>query len=147
MSAPHFTLKFDRAVSPNYHCAELLQNYPRCSLTTDPAYPFLLPPQEIRVVRSLHDSFSTTVYLGRCKDKTEVALKFTAINDVQDEAGVYDAMVHIQGTVIPKLHGILYGCTTTNEQMACLVLERFGNVLDIPFGTLEKKEKYVLLKH
>ena len=137
------TLKFDKAVSPSYHCAEMLEGYPKCPLRSDPAYSFVLPPQEIRVVRSLHDSFDTTVYLGRCEDNTEVALKFTAIDDIQVEAGVYDAMVDIQGRVIPKLYGVLYGLTTTKERMACMVLERFGDALDVSFSLLEKREKYV----
>ena len=144
MSAPpQFVLRFNKTVSPYYHTASQLQNYPKCSLRPHAKYPFELPPQEIRVIRSLYDSCDTTVYLGRCKDKTEVALKFTDVKDIEAEAGVYDAMAHIQGSVIPKLYGLFYGKTTSGTCVACLVLERFGDSLEIPFDKLEKREKCV----
>ena len=145
-SAPQFVLRFNKTVSPHFHCASLFQGYPKCSFKAASKYPFHLPPQEIRVVRSLHDTYHTTVYLGRLKDKTEVALKFTDVKDIEAEAGVYDAMVDIQGTVIPKLYGVLYGRSTSGKRVACLVLERFGDALSVAFEELEKREKCVLLQ-
>ena len=86
------------------------------------------------------------MYLGRCEDGLEVALKFTpAIEDLSVESGVYDALESIQGSVLPKLYGVLYGREVHGESCSCLVIERFGSCLDRNFCSLKPLEKSALI--
>ncbi|THH18399.1 hypothetical protein EUX98_g8967 [Antrodiella citrinella] len=108
-------------------------------------FEFLLPPQQIRIVNILYSGPRTSVYLGLCEDEREVALKFTDPHAVLVEAGAYDSLVAIQGSVLPKLYGVLHGEDWRGDKMSCLVLERFGEQLDCGFLDLRKSEKAKIL--
>ncbi|TCD65156.1 hypothetical protein EIP91_003012 [Steccherinum ochraceum] len=144
-----FHLEFDlanrRFEGPNP--ARLLPNYPHCELNTA-GEPFALEPQTIRVTDVLYSGDRSTVYLGRCSTglKTELALKFTNEDDVLAEAGAYDSSEALQGNVIPKLFGVLFGnMRRRGANMACLVLERFGSRIEGCFTDLDTLEKAKIL--
>ncbi|TCD65168.1 hypothetical protein EIP91_003024 [Steccherinum ochraceum] len=148
-SLPIFRLEFDlancRFQGPNP--ARLIRDYPHCILDTD-GEPFALEPQTIHVTDVLYSGSRSTVYLGRCaEDPTlELALKFAKEEDIIAEAGAYDANVALQGNVIPKLFGVLFGDSRKpGVNMACLVSERFGNPIEVDFSNLETVEKAKIL--
>ena len=124
-----------------FHPAKDLIGYPHCKLVTGDNDPFALPAQSLTVTEILYSGHRTTVYAGTYQDGTEVALKFTSEEDVLGEAGIYDHLVEIQGTVIPQLHGVLYGDVQSGGDILCLVMERFGNSVDRPFCSLDTVEK------
>lgn len=142
-SAPQFLLRFMTESMPYNHPAKFLAHYPdNCELTSGTRYSFHLPSQTIEVVDVLHCGANSSVYLGRCHDGTEVALKFAETSSIHTESGVYDSLTEIQGSVLPMLYGVLYGRTTERKRAACLALERFGNRLQEEFQLLEKVERY-----
>ncbi|THH28112.1 hypothetical protein EUX98_g6063, partial [Antrodiella citrinella] len=141
-----FTFRF-RVPLPTTHFPAVTQldGYPVCQLRPGHDYPFHLPPQIINVVDILHSSERTVVYLGLCEDHTELALKFTDIKTMSAEAGVYDTFEGLQGSVLPKLYGVLVGKDGDGKKIPCMVLERFGNRLEGRFSDLQKTEKAKIL--
>ncbi|THH27124.1 hypothetical protein EUX98_g7073 [Antrodiella citrinella] len=144
LSPKVFTLRFSDDL-PLLHRASRLKGYPECKLDSGDEYEFLLRPQAIQIVDILYAGDRTTVYLGRCEDNTELALKFTDNTDILEEAGAYDFLTSIQGSVLPKLYGALNGAATEGENLFCLVLERFGTRLQRRFCDLAKAEKAKIL--
>ena len=128
--------------SPLFHPARDLIDYPNCKLVTSSHDPFALPPQSISITEILYSNDRTTVYAGRYQDETEVVLKFTSDKDVLIEAAIYDHLINLQGSVIPQLHGVLYGDLQGGGDILCLAMERFGGSLDRPFVKLDTVEKY-----
>ena len=142
--SPVFTLQFcEEDFHYDYpHFAQSLSAYPRCQFVTGKSYPFYLPPQTIRVAQILHCGENSTVYLGHAQDGTELALKFTPDpRDLRREAAGYDALEFLQGTVVPKLYGVLYGRDCNGDRVLCLVLERFGDSVEQEFRTMKTVEK------
>ena len=136
-----FQVNFHLNAPKSHHPAKSLHDYPHCQLVTGDNDAFALPAQSITISEILYSGNRTTVYAGTYYDGTEVALKFTSEEDVLAEAGVYDHLVGIQGTTIPRLHGVLYGDVQGGGDILCLVMERFGNSLDISFRSLYAIEK------
>ncbi|THH20443.1 hypothetical protein EUX98_g8580 [Antrodiella citrinella] len=143
----HFFTFLFRVPLPSTHCpvVEQLNGYPICQLRPGHDYPFHLPPQIINVVDILHSNERTVVYLGLCEDNTELALKFSNIEDISAEVGAYDAFEGLHGTVLPKMYGALIGKDRIGKKIPCLVLERFGDRLTRRFGDLQKTEKAKIL--
>ncbi|THH28116.1 hypothetical protein EUX98_g6065 [Antrodiella citrinella] len=102
-SSTMFTLIFSDALSTVPHLAQQLGDYSTsCKVRPGHSYPFHLPPQEIKIDEILYSSQRTAVYLGRCGNGLELALKFTNIEDMSAEAGIYDAFEKLQGTKVEK---------------------------------------------
>lgn len=135
-----FCLKEDRD-----HPALRLIGYPACELVTNGEDPFVLDVQLVTISEILYLGKRRTVYGGSCQDGTEIVLKFTGEDDIVAEAGVYDAHLQVQGQVIPRLYGVLYGDLTDGDDIVCLALERFGNHLERDFVELDVLEKCVLV--
>ena len=131
-----FCLKDDQP-----HPAQSLIGYPACELVTNGEDLFTLAIQLVTISEILYQGKRTTVYAGSCADGTEIALKFTNEDDVVAEAGVYDSHLHLQGRVIPKLYGVLYGDLTNGDDIVCLALERFGSRVEGRFAALDIKER------
>ncbi|TCD69047.1 hypothetical protein EIP91_008945 [Steccherinum ochraceum] len=146
MDSNTFMLNFhklpDRSRS---HHAEDLANYPHCSFVADGQE--LCIPHALDVLDILYCSSRTTVYsaVAVCHPDghgtvTELVLKLTSEQKALVEAGNYDAHVALQGKVIPRLYGVLFGETDSEngegEDLGCLVLERFGSCLKQPFHEL-----------
>ncbi|KAH8103858.1 hypothetical protein BXZ70DRAFT_923136 [Cristinia sonorae] len=74
-----------------------------------------------------------------------MVLKFTSEEKVLAEAGAYDFLEFLQGSVIPKLYGVFCGETPDRKELLCLVMERFGTRLNHPFRTLKTAEKAKIL--
>lgn len=72
-----------------------------------------------------------------------VIIKFGEEKQIEKEGSFYGQMKQLQGTVVPIL--IAHYRTAGSEPLACLVLEKFGDSLEIPFLLLEREEKYVYL--
>ena len=136
-----FQVNFHLKAPKSRHPAKSLIDYPHCKLTTGNNDPFALPAQSITVTEILYSGPRTTVYAGTYHDGTDVALKFTSEEDVLAEAGVYDHLVGIQGTVIPQLHGVLYGDVQGGGDILCLIMERFGNRIERSFCSVDTVEK------
>ncbi|KAH8103856.1 hypothetical protein BXZ70DRAFT_923133 [Cristinia sonorae] len=143
---PPFTLHFSTDLIAYVHRATSLAGFPTCTMILDDENTTIpIAPQLIDVVDVLHDGRHSTVYVGRCQDSTEVALKFTTREDVLEEAGSYDYLVELQGKVVPKFCGVLYGNDSRGNDILCLMMERFGNRLDQPFHKLPTVEKAKIL--
>ncbi|THH28115.1 hypothetical protein EUX98_g6064 [Antrodiella citrinella] len=141
-----YTLRFTKTVPNVPHIASRLKGFPeRCKMGPGEEYEVLLLPQEIRVVDILYRSEQTVVFLGKCQNNKEVALKFTTTHDILVESGAHDALAAIQGPVLPKMYGVLHGQDGEGRKMLCLVLERFGKQLETRFRDLEKNEKAKIL--
>jgi len=70
-----------------------------------------------------------------------VILKFSRrqsfVDALVDEAGVYvGPLAQMQGSSVPKCHGLYTGETEEGDVAACLVLECWGQVLQKPFRLL-----------
>ncbi|THH16233.1 hypothetical protein EUX98_g9335 [Antrodiella citrinella] len=139
-----FTLQF-RDLPAVRHVARRLHNFPDCDMGPGRKYKFHLPRQRIRISEILYSGKRTTVYLGRCKNGTEVVLKFTDTENILAEAGAYDVMADIQGTAVPYIYGVLHGKDRKGGKMSCLVMERFGTPLEREFCTLTKQDKAKIL--
>ena len=79
-----------------------------------------------------------------------VILKFSRrqsfIDALVDEAGVYAGpLVQMQGSSVPKCHGLFAGETEEGDIAACLVLECWGQVLQKPFRLLPIPMRYVIV--
>ena len=142
---PPFILDFDPLLHlPYRHLASYLKAFPAPELRPGKTYPFYLSPQTVRVAQILHHSDNSAVYLGVCEDSLELAIKFTrSYDDILAEAAVYDSLTAIQGTLIPRLYGVLYSRGTRGNPVLCLVLERFGDRVAGEFKDMEPREKYV----
>ncbi|THH13111.1 hypothetical protein EUX98_g9757 [Antrodiella citrinella] len=139
-----FTLQF-RDLPSVRHIARRLHNYPDVDMGPGRKYKFHLRRQRIRISEILYSGKRTTVYLGRCKNETEVVLKFTDTEDILEEAGAYDVMAAIQGKAVPRVYGALHGKDRRGGNMSCLVMERFGMPLEREFSTLTKRDKAKIL--
>lgn len=138
-----FVLQFAQEYGlQDHHPALNFAGYPSCVFKPGNLYPFHLAPQKINLKEVLYNGNYSTVYAGFCEDGTEVALKFTPdYQDILNEASAYDNFESIQGTVLPKLYGVLYHRDSYGDAVLCLVLERFGNRLDREFNKLESLQK------
>ena len=107
-----------------------------------------MAPQNVQIVRVLHDNLDQlTSLLGPLRGSDRTILKFSSSDDFHAQPGVYDDSNAIQGTMIPKLYGIVYSCVMDNGQATCLVLERFGDEIEVHFEDLETWQKCVNLQN
>ncbi|TCD69453.1 hypothetical protein EIP91_007579 [Steccherinum ochraceum] len=142
MTRAAFSLQFhdDQFVTDHRHHASFLKNYPTCGFWAAKGYPFHLESQPIQVKGILYCGDKSTVYLAECEGGMELALKFASEDDVLREAAAYDALEPIQGTVIPRLYGMLYARRPDKRRVFCLVMERFGNRVTSSFRDLPRPE-------
>ncbi|TCD69048.1 hypothetical protein EIP91_008946 [Steccherinum ochraceum] len=151
MDSNTFFLNFHRLPDRSRsHQAEDLANYPHCSFDADGQE--LLIPHSLDVLDVLYCSSRTTVYsaVAVCYPDghgtvNELVLKLTSEQKALVEAGNYDAHVALQGKVIPRLYGVLFGEREEGEDLGCLVLERFGSCLKQPFHELPSIDKAKIL--
>ncbi|TCD69452.1 hypothetical protein EIP91_007578 [Steccherinum ochraceum] len=137
----------DHVKAPGHHIAEILDDYPTILLQSDLVHPCLLEPQIIRMTGLLSEwspdlSLQRAVYSGVAKkdgQDIEVAVKFVAsIEEAKMEVANYGHLEALQGTVIPRLYGMLFGYEkNSDEEVACLVLERFGSKLRLDFHQMD----------
>ncbi|TCD69450.1 hypothetical protein EIP91_007576 [Steccherinum ochraceum] len=145
-----YDLEFDESTMksvPGSHIAQILDDYPTLLLQSDDVYPCLLEPQTIQMTGMLSSwhpdlSLQSAVYSGVAKkdgQDIEVAVKFTAsIDTAVAEVANYGRLKTLQGSVIPRLYGVLFGFEKdSDEQVACLVMERFGSKLRLKLPQLD----------
>lgn len=102
-------------------------------------------PHSLIVVDGIIHRGRSTVYSGTCQDqeKTKVAIKFAATDTLLMEAGVYDELADIQGTVIPKLYGLFFGETDKGKETACIIMQYAGEELEELLEDLPKPDQSV----
>jgi len=79
------------------------------------------------------------------------ALKFAMREDLVDgleeESRIYhDALQTLQGTTVPRSYGLFTGMGEEGQQIACLVLEHWGDCLQQPFPLLPLDLKILILE-
>lgn len=84
--------------------------------------------------------------------KTPIALKFALredlLDDVAQEAEIYEgALCSLQGDIVPQCYGFFTGIGSEGQRIACLVLEYWGESLQVPFRKLPIDVRYVVLHH
>ena len=107
----------------------------------------------IVITETLSAHRRSTVYGGHLLDKkgrawledgkqVDVVIKMGSIQAVTAEARRYYGMRHLQGSVLPRMYGLLKAAEGDKKRrMGLLVLERFGTSLGVPLDILERSEK------
>lgn len=155
-SVQPYDLEFDEETMksvPGPHIAPELDDYPIILLQSDHTHPCSLKPQTIRITNLLSDwhpdtSLHRAVYSGIARkdgQKIEVAVKFSAsVDEALVEAANYGLLEALQGTMIPRLYGVLFGFEkSSDDQVACLVMERFGSKLRLQLHQLDAVSRCV----
>lgn len=73
-----------------------------------------------------------------------VVVKFGELDRSKLEVDSYIRMKDLQGRAVPMFLGFYKASTIWNKDLGCIILERFGQSLTMPFYLLEKEEKYML---
>ncbi|KAF8212126.1 hypothetical protein K438DRAFT_1806008, partial [Mycena galopus ATCC 62051] len=78
------------------------------------------------------------------------ALKFAMREDLvsglEEETRIYYALQTLQGTAIPRCFGIYTGTGEEGQKIACLVLEYWGECLELPFEPFPRIKVRVSIK-
>ncbi|THH23264.1 hypothetical protein EUX98_g7919 [Antrodiella citrinella] len=110
----------------------------------------LLESQTIDISGVLYAGRKSTVYAGVCNyggKPLEIALKFAKIEQNRPEVEAYNKLFVLQGKTIPKLYGMLCSDEVGDNVINCLILERFGKPLDLPFCFLPREDLAQILDH
>jgi hypothetical protein len=108
----------------------------------------------IVITETLSARRRSTVYGGHLCDKeggawledgkqADIVVKMGSMKAITTEARRYHEMRHLQGSVLPRMYGLLKAAEGDRKRrMGLLVLERFGTSLRVPLKILERPEMY-----
>ncbi|KAJ7271884.1 hypothetical protein B0H12DRAFT_1091868 [Mycena haematopus] len=141
-------VKFPTAQWPGWHVPE----FSLTSLIPSPAS----SPITVSVDPESHSDYSSDSPVFRaslegCSEAPAFALKFAMREDLvlglEEESRIYcNALQTLQGTTIPRCFGIYTGIGEAGQQIACLVLEYWGECLQQPFPVLPLDLKIQILE-